>query len=264
MADKVSSVEKALAILDCFDLERSELGLAQICRMLATPKSTTLNQLRTLENLGYLFRSGPSGNYRLGYKIMELNYYVHSSQPVVHYAAPILEELKERCGVNVYLTSHVDGRVFYVDCVYQTRRSLAWSDAGKTLPMHCTGCGKAMLSYMPEDEVQAVLDRWGMPSSTEHTITDRALLLDELRLSRERGYAVDNEEESVGVRCVAAAVRTSSGTVAGAVSVSGAAVHMSDETVEEYSRLLINAAAELMPYANFFPAIQLGCGRTET
>ena len=66
MADKVSSVEKALAILDCFDLERSELGLAQICRMLATPKSTTLNQLRTLENMGYLFRSGPSRNYRLG------------------------------------------------------------------------------------------------------------------------------------------------------------------------------------------------------
>ena len=144
-----------------------------------------------------------------------------------------------------------------MDCVYQNRRSIAYSDAGKTLPMHCTSCGKAMLSYMTEDEVRAVIDRWGMAASTGHTITEPDKLIEELRVSRERGYAVDNEEESVGVRCVAAAVRTSSGKVAGAVSVSGSAVHMTDDRVEQYSRLLINAAAELMPYAGLFPAIQL-------
>lgn len=258
MAEKLSSVEKTLAILDCFNMERSELSLAQICRMLGTPKSTTLNQLHTLESMGYLFRSGPNLNYRLGYKIMELNYFVHSSQPIIRYASPILEELKDKCGANVYLTSHIDGKVFYVDCVYQNKRSIAWSNAGKMLPMHCTACGKAMLSYSPDDEVNAVLERWGMPPSTEHTITDKAKLFEELMLCRERGYAIDNEEESVGVRCVATAVRTSAGKVAGAVSVSGAAVHMSDDLVEEYARLLINASAELMQYAHLFPAIQLG------
>lgn len=257
MAEKVSSVEKALTILDCFDADRPELSLAQLCRLLNAPKSTTLNQLRTLESMGYLFRAENTQNYRLGYKIMQLNYHARASLPIVQYAARVMEDLKEKCGTNVYLTSHINGRVFYVDCAYQNRRSIAYSDAGKTLPMHCTSCGKAMLSYMPESQVRAIIDKWGMKRSTEHTCTDYSALLEDLRICRERGYAIDDEEESVGVRCVAAAIRTSSGEVAGALSISGSAVHMTDEAVAEKSKILINAAAELMPYAQLFPAIQL-------
>lgn len=257
MAEKVSSVEKALALLDCFDMDRPEMSLAQICKMLNAPKSTTLNHLRTLEDMGFLLRADNSQNYRLGYKIMQLNYYARASLPIVQVTSSIMEDLKEKCGTNVYLTSHINGRVFYVDCVYQNKRSIAYSEAGKTLPMHCTSCGKAMLSYMPEDRVKTIIDRWGMKRSTAHTLTDYKKLLDDLWVSRERGYAVDNEEESVGVRCVASAIRTSSGDVAGALSISGAAIHMTDEVVAANSKILINAAAELMPYAHLLPAIQL-------
>ena len=261
MAEKVSSVEKALSILNCFDAEKQELSLAEISRMLNAPKSTALNQICTLENMGYLQRTEAGGTYRLGYKIMQLNYYVRAAQPIVQYSSGIMEELKERSGANVYLTSHIGGRVLYIDCVYHNKRSIAYSEAGKTLPMHCTSCGKAMLSYMSEERVNAVIDRWGLKKSTENSIDSPERLFEELKISRERGYAVDNEEESVGVRCVAAAIRSASGEVAGALSISGAAINMTEEVIRERAAMLINAASELMPYANLFPAIQLGENR---
>lgn len=257
METKVSAVGKALSILDCFSISRPELSLAQISAELGIPKSTALNQIRTLEDRGFLYRVANTANYRLGYKIMQLNYCVHASLPIVQYALPIMEELKNQTRCNVYLTSHIDGRVFYLECMYYNRRTIAYSDSGKTLPMHCTSCGKAMLSYMPEPQVQAVIDRWGLPEVTANTITDQAAFMRELEACRRRGYAVDNEEESVGVRCVAAAVRSSKGEVAGALSLSGPAVSMNESDIDSCAALVINAAAELMPYAQLFPAMQL-------
>ena len=179
MEAKVSSVGKALSILDCFSISRPELSLAQISTELGIPKSTALNQIRTLEDRGFLYRVANTANYRLGYKIMQLNYCVHSSLPIVQYAMPIMEELKNRTHCNVYLTSHIDGRVFYLEGMYYNKRTIAYSDSGKTLPMHCTGSGKAMLSYMPDAQVQAVIDRWGLPEvccpDRKDTVTDRAL-----------------------------------------------------------------------------------------
>ena len=257
MEAKVSSVGKALSILDCFSISRPELSLAQISAELGIPKSTALNQIRTLEDRGFLYRVANTANYRLGYKIMQLNYCVHSSLPIVQYALPIMEELKNRTHCNVYLTSHIDGRVFYLEGMYYNKRTIAYSDSGKTLPMHCTGSGKAMLSYMPDAQVQAVIDRWGLPEVTENTITDPMDFRRELEVCRGQGYAVDNEEESVGVRCVAAAVRSSRGEVAGALSLSGPAVSMNESSVLSCAALVKHAAAELLPYAQFFPAMQL-------
>ena len=257
-AGRVSSTAKALRILDCFSPRQPDLSLAQISRMLEMPKSTLLNQLRTLEEAGFLARSQSSQTYRLGYKIMNLSYCARASLPVVQYAIPVMEDLQMATGEIIYLTTHINGLVFYLESVFPSRRSISYSISGKMLPMHCTGCGKAMLSQMPTEQVEAILDRHGLPAVTHNTITDRDQMMEVLAASRRQGYALDNEEETVGVRCVAMAIRTGRGDVAGALSISGSTVSIGPEHRERYAALLGRACNALSPYAHLFPAIQNG------
>ena len=257
-AGRVSSTAKALRILDCFSPRQPDLSLAQISRMLEMPKSTLLNQLRTLEEAGFLARSQSSQTYRLGYKIMNLSYCARASLPVVQYAIPVMEDLQMATGEIIYLTSHINGLVFYLESVFPSRRSISYSISGKMLPMHCTGCGKAMLSQMPTEQGEAILDRHGLPAVTHNTITDRDQMMEVLAASRRQGYALDNEEETVGVRCVAMAIRTGRGDVAGALSISGSTVSIGPEHRERYAALLGRACNALSPYAHLFPAIQNG------
>lgn len=254
---RVSSVNKALRILECFSNEKKELSLSQITRSLGLPKSTVLNLLRTLETNGYLLHTNGSQTYQLGYKVMCLSYIQRISMPVIHYAMPFLEELQIRTGENVYLVSHVEGQVLYLEGVYTSMRIGNYSTAGKRLPMHCTGCGKAMLAYLPEDELEYVLETHGLPAVTQNTITTRERLDKEMTATRNRGYALDTEEETLGVKCVAMPIRDSSGYPAGAISISGTTMSMRDDLLEEYAKMISRVCSVLIGNAHSFPAIQL-------
>ena len=146
---RVTATAKALRVLDCFTPTQTELSLAQISRILNMPKSTLLNQLRTLEEAGFLCKSQEGQTYRLGYKIMELSYCAHAAMPIIQYAVPVMEDLQVSTGEIIYLTSHIGGQSFYLECVYPSRRSVSYSVSGKTLPMHCTGCGKPCSARCP-------------------------------------------------------------------------------------------------------------------
>ncbi|XCP85601.1 IclR family transcriptional regulator [Roseburia hominis] len=253
---KVSAVAKAFRILDCFTPIQTELSLAQLSKMLGIPKSTLLNQIRTLEEAGFLIRLRDGQAYSLGYKIMELSYCAYSAIPVIQGAIPIMENLMHATSETVYLTSHLGGRVFYMECVYPTRQAISYSVTGKTVPMHCTASGKAMLSYMSRDEVDTIIKEHGLPQITKNTITNYNQLLSELELSKERGYAIDLEEESLGVKCLAMAIRNNNGAVAGAISISGSIISMRDEQIPCYADQLARACNLLSQYAPLFPALR--------
>lgn len=254
---RVTATAKALKVLDCFAPSQTELTLAQISRLLEIPKSTLLNQIRTLEEAGFLMRVRDGQAYRLGYKIMELSYCAHTAMPVVQYAVPVMEDLQVATGEIIYLTSHIGGRAFYLECVYPSRRSIAYSVAGKTLPMHCTGCGKAMLSQMPTEQVEEIIQKHGLPPVTQNTITDHDKLMECLAVYRRKGYALDNEEETMGVKCVAMAIRTGRGDVAGALSISGSTLSIRTDNIEQYAELLSRACNTLSQHAYLFPALQV-------
>lgn len=253
----VGSVAKAMRVLNCFTTSHAELSLAQISSQLSIPKSTTLNLIKTLELDGYLQRIKNSQNYRLGFKLLELSYYLRSNLPVVQYALPLLEDLQIQTSEIIYLTSHINGRVLYLEGIYPSRRMGNYSICGKTLPMHCTGCGKAMLAFLPQEEIEYIIDYWGTPAITSHTISDREKLLEELALIRKRGYSIDLEEETLGVKCIAMAIRNSNGYPTGAISISGTTVSMKDDLLEGYAQLLSRVCNALIGNANQLPAGQL-------
>ena len=263
---RVNSTSKAIRILECFTPAQPELSLGQLSSLLHMPKSTLLNQLRTLTDANMLMRVQNGRAYCLGYKIMQLSYNARKSSSIAQYAIPIMEDLQVATGEIIYLTSYIDGKVFYMECLYPSHRSVSYSIAGKTLPMHCTGCGKAMLSYMDEREIRRIIDKNGLEGFTPHTITSRQALMKELAVTKARGYALDNEEETLGVRCVAAAIRDERANVAGALSISASVLSINEEVAETYAKMLLRACNMLSPYARLFPALMLeneSCSREQ-
>ena len=253
----VGSVLKAIQILDCFTPDHPNLNLSQISKNLDIPKSTALNLIQTLESQGFLLRMKSGNNYQLGYKNMELGYRATTSLSILPYAIPIMEEVQEKTGEIIYLTTHINGRVFYLQCSYPSRPKVSYSVRGKMLPMHCTGCGKAMLTYLSHEFVQNVIDKHGLRAVTPNTITDPDRLFEELEITRQRGYARDFEEETIGVRCVGVAIRNTKGQAVGALSLSGSVLTMTDENADKFANLLSNACNLLSQQANLFPASQM-------
>ena len=254
---QVKSVVKAIHILSCFTPDQTELSLADISHKLQLPKSTTLNLLRTLEAYGYVVKTYPAMNYRLGYSVMQLNYYAQMAMPVVRMSLPFLEDLQLKTGKTIYLTTHIDGKVLYLEVAHQNRRIFSYSITGKTLHMHCTGCGKAMLAYLPEEEQRKVLATHGLPAFTPNTITNEEQLFQELSEIRKRGYATDQEEETLGVRCVAVPIRNAQGYPTAALSISSAILSFQEDLILDYANLLLNTCHALSSSANEFPAGQV-------
>ena len=254
---KVNSIIKCLRILESFTSAQSELSLTQLSKILKMPKSTLLNMIRTLESAGYLYRVNNSQNYQLGFKLMELSYNVRSSLSVVQFAIPYMEELLAYTNETIYLTTPMNGRVLYLECVYPNRRAVLYSTNGRTQPMHCTGCGKAMLSYMNESEIDAIIAKWGLPHRTPNTLTEPRELKKALAKYRELGYAIDNEEDSHNVRCIGMAIRNTEGEVAGALSISGSLLTMTDDKILDYAKILSGACNSLSHHAHFFPPMRM-------
>ena len=253
---KVSSTLKAVRILECFTPKQTALSLAQISRMLEMPKSTLLNHIRSLCEAGYLYKTSDQ-LYHLGFKVMSLHHAAISASGITQYAIPVMEDLLDATGETIYLASYIDGKVFYIDGLYHSRRSYFYPVSGRSQYMHCVGTGKAMLSRLPEDEVRAIIQKYGLPAMTSSTITDEEALLSNLREARKRGYATEWEEDAVANCSVAVPVLSGDGKVAGALAISGSTITLKPEKVEQYAGLLASACVSLVPYAHLFPAMLL-------
>jgi len=250
----VLSLVKAMKVLKCFTEKNCEWGLAQLSQELKMPKSTLLNLVKTLEFGGYLVKVANTRNYCLGLELFELGYTVKSSVSIIQYAIPIMEDIQEKTGEIIYFTVPRNGKVLYLEGVYPGRRLIHYSVSGKVLHMHCTAVGKAMLAYLPAETVKKIIDYWGMPQFTPQTICNYQDLTEALELCRQKGYAIDREEESPGVKCLAVPIRTSHNEVLGALSISGSVISMADSKIPDYAEILMGAGNILAQKAGLFPA----------
>jgi len=138
-------------------------------------------------------------------------------------ARPYLDRLQDKFGETVFFCILDEGQVFYVEKVESQRSVRTACTVGSRAPAYCTAVGKAMLAELPDAEVNKIIHRWKLKPVTRNTITTASALKDELKAARTRGYAIDDEEKEEGLRCVGAAVRSHSGKLAAAMSVSGPA-----------------------------------------
>jgi DNA-binding IclR family transcriptional regulator len=190
-------------------------------------KSTAHKHLTTLERAGYLTKSGEV--YHLGFKFLNLGEYARERWYWFSAVKAAVEDLAERTEEECDFVVDDHGRVITVAESYHkwakygteggSKRYRA--NIGTYYPIHATGSGLAILSAYPRERVEAIVDEWGLPSLTDHTITSREDLFAELERTRERGYAVGDRYYTEGLRSVGQPVTGSDGTVVGALSVSG-------------------------------------------
>lgn len=236
----VQSIERAFRLLETMADHGGTMGLSQLATESGLPLPTIHRLLRTLVDLGYL-RQDPNRQYVLAPRLIRLG--ESSSTMLGVWARPHLERLVEHLGESANLAMLDGDQVVYV-AQAQSRRSMRmFTEVGRRVLPHCTAVGKAILARMPQDQVQDLLRRTGMPEHTEHTITDPEAFAKALLWVEEHGYAVDDEEQEHGVRCVAVVVPDAPTRLG--LSVSGPASRMTEAMVERAAPLLKSAAEAL-------------------
>lgn len=238
---QVRALTRGLAVLACFTPESSRHSLAELAALVTVPKGTLYRLLETLCAEEFLEQEA-DGGYTLGIKAFEVGSAYLSKLDFPQSARRALEELAASCRETASLGVFSHGEVVYVAIERAQREIGIQSQIGTRHPAHCTALGKVMLADRPDEEVTAILLKTGMPSLTEHTYTSPEALLAELRAVRRRGYAIDNEERSYGVKCIAAPIRDAQGRVIAAISVSGPAFRVSAETLPALISAVVAAA----------------------
>ena len=234
----VQSLERAFAILETMADAGGVISLSQLANDAQLPLPTIHRLVRTLVDLGYV-RQEASRQYSLGPRLIRLG--DTTSRMLGRWARPHMERLAHELGESVNLAMLDGDQIVYVGQVMASRNSMRmFTEVGRRLLPHSTGVGKAIMASMDRDEVLALLDRTGMPAMTSHTITTPEAFVAELDRTLERGYALDEGEQEVGVRCVAVAVPGAPQPLA--LSVSGPLPRMTDDFVAEAVAPLHQAA----------------------
>lgn len=239
-AGSVQSVERAFGLLETLADGGGMMGLSELAGASGLPLPTIHRLARTLVDLGYL-RQDPSRRYVLGPRLIRLG--ESSGQMLSVWARSHLSRLVDELGESANLAMLDGDRIVYVGQVPSRHTMRMFTEVGRRVFPHCTAVGKAIMSQLPPEQALAILSRTGMPRQTEHTITDPEEFADALRWSREHGYALDEGEQEMGVRCVAVAVPDVPFRLA--ISVSGPATRMTNELVERAVPLLNRAGAAL-------------------
>ena len=220
----LSSVSKALELLETFTAEKPELSLSELARRIGAHKSSAFRLLSTLEAHGFVQRSQTGRGYRLGWKPLELAGRLRYG--LRELAAPFLEELAGRSGEIVHL-SVLDGtQIVYLDKHGRSQPLTVSTRVGGRSPAHASAMGKALLAGLSAAELRRLLGGRRLARFTPNTITDARRLARELEAIRRQGFALDDEEAFPGIRCVAAPLRDREGRVLAAVSVTVPAQRM--------------------------------------
>lgn len=212
--------------------EELELTLSDIANELQLHKSTVLRLLSTLEHQGYVEQDPRTRRFRLRMKLFELGSSLLERTSLPKVARPILEELGRISGEVVHLAILDEGTAIYIDKVDSKHTIRMYSRIGRRSPVHCTGVGKALIAYLPDAELDRIIQERGLRRYTPNTITDYQVLKDHLAEVRKRGVAFDYEEHEIGIRCVAAPIRDNTGKVVASISVAGPTIRMSDDRLQ--------------------------------
>jgi IclR family KDG regulon transcriptional repressor len=237
----VRAVERAMRILSCFDGQHPELGVSEVAQTTELPKATAHRILMTLFNGGFLERTADGERFRLGLRLMELGLGALRSLDFRRAAFPYMQQLVERFQEICTLSMFDRGQVLYVEVVHSQRSLTIAARVGRHLPVHCTASGKLLLAFLPTEVVEPVLNA-PLAVYTEKTITAPDKLREELKVVRQRGYALADEEFEVGIWAISAPIRDMDGNVIAALSMPFPMNRLRRERIPEIAQALLEAA----------------------
>jgi DNA-binding IclR family transcriptional regulator len=239
------AVERALAMLEAVAQENGGLSNAEISRKLQIPKSSASYILRTLETQGYLNRDEETGKYRVGLKILSLSRGALTGLDVREVALPIMRHLMEKTNLTCHLAILDGPDAVYIEKIepHGFIRMDTW--VGRRMRVHATSVGKALVAHIPQERLEKILTERGMEKRTPKTITTVPRLLKDLEKVREQGYAVDDEENNIGARCVGAPIFNQDGVIEASLGLSGTINQVNPHTMPRIVEALKDAARHI-------------------
>ncbi len=205
MSQSVRAVDRALDILLCFTREEPTRSLTQIAETIQMSKTTVHRLLATLESKRFITRDKVTGFYRLGFRFIEMASLVLQDVDLHRWARPYLKNLSEECGETVDLSILDGSHVMYLDVIESPQRVKIAAAIGQRLPALYTASGKALLAFMPEDQVRSIIER-NMAENTNRQNISLSDIQRDLQLTVERGYAIAKQEYEEDINAVAAPI----------------------------------------------------------
>ena len=225
--------------------QHGPLRFAQIQERLQLPKATLHRALNELQTERLVQFDERSHTYHAGFRILEIANHVWSRSDLRVLARDQLEHLCELSTETVQLSVHSDTHAVYLDSVESDNNIRMSMGVGTSIPLYCTGAGKALLALCPALQQRDIIDRISFKAFTPNTITDKNRLLTELNTIRQVGYAEDMEEHFAGIRCIAAPVVTCDGQTVAAISISGPTFRITDEQTQQWLQWLLEATLKI-------------------
>ncbi|MCS6944230.1 MAG: IclR family transcriptional regulator [Sutterellaceae bacterium] len=230
----IQVIERMMRLLDVLAAHSDPVPLKELARLTDLHPSTAHRILNDMVVSRFVDRGEQAGTYRLGMRLLELGNLVKARLSVREAAVELMRELHRRTGQTVNLSVRQGDEIVYIERAYSEKSGMQVVRAiGGRAPLHLTSSGKLFLAYDDPRVVRAYALRTGLAGHTRNSITDLPKLERELSLVRARGYARDNEELEIGVRCIAASIRDDSGRIVAGLSLSAPAERMQDDWISE-------------------------------
>lgn len=248
--DMMQGVQRAVAILEFLAAQQGPSGPSQIARGVGLSKPTVLRALRTWQSLGYV--KGDAGSYELGWRIFTLTRARGQAQEIHTAAKRYLASLNEQSGESVHLAVLSDFKVTYVDKLDGRRNIRVFGEIGRTAPLHATATGKALLAHASQAFVDLLIAR-PLESWTAITISDVSKLLEDLRMTRARGYSINRGEWHADIGGVGSAIFSQAGETEAAIGIAFPSAACDEIRIRELGEMVRDAAQELSRERGWVP-----------
>ena len=226
--------------------DHGNVSLAELAEALDLNKSTAHRVVSSLLYMGYVRQDPDTGNYGPSFKVVDLAGKVMGRVDVAEIVRPCLQKLMRRCGETVHLVEREEEKCVYIDKVEAPQNQVRMvSHVGGVLPFYRSAVGKALAARMPEEEVRRLWDRCRIERTTPYTITNFDEFMEVLEEVRRKGYALDNEENETGVRCIAAALDIREEHTRYAFSISVPIMRMDNDRIRELSEYVRETQEEI-------------------
>lgn len=248
---RIQVIDRAVAVLDCFTFDKPELSVGEVTLATGLHKATAHRILMALEYNGLVEQNQETARYRLGLKLFKLGHLTVARRDLRDVAKPYLRELVEETGETAHLAVLYADEVLYLEKVEGPHVLRMPSRVGRHIPTYCTSLGKAMLSCLGEGEIRRIIRTYPIHEYTPNTTSGIEELLKELERTRQRGFAVDDEEFELGLRCVGAPIRDYTGDMVGAIGVAGPSTRLTDKKISEIGVVVLKGATAVSSALGF-------------
>ena len=245
VAEKLFQVIELLA-------ENGSMGIMELSASLGFHKSTTHRLVTSLQYMGYIRQDEESLKYALSLKFLEIGSKILEQTNMASLIHPSLKRLSEQTGETVHLVRREGTEAVYIDKVESNVSSIRMvSRVGSRIPLYCSGVGKALLAELPDEKIQSIWEASEVKSLTPYTIVTLEALMERIGEVRRLGYAVDNEENEEGVRCIAVSISDYHREPVYALSISAPIGRMTDERIGELRESVLAFKTELAKALGF-------------